>query len=347
MQSYLPRLAVACVFLSIVALPGALCAGGDTEQLIEGAHWKRAKIAVEARLTANPDDASAYYDLSRVALAFDEMEDAARAAEKAVELNKGNADYHAQLATVYATAAEHATVLKQVVLVHKMRREMEAAFAIDPKNIDAMLVQAVFEWQAPAVIGGSRQKSLAVMERLKSISPLWGNLMEARLFQNEDEVRTEKALQAAADVNPAFYRARILLADFYAAGDNPAKWAEAERIAKDALREHPDRAAAYSTLAKLYAAQGRYSELDTLLGEVGKMVPDDLSPSYFAAKVLLDHKRSPERAEAYLRKYLSQAPEALEPKLPASKTLLAIAAERVSTQSVSLRSSGSAAGGSQ
>lgn len=346
MQSYLPRLAVACLLLSIVALP-ASCADRDTEQLIEGAHWKRARAAVEARLNASPKDASAYYDLSRVALAFDDLEQAARAGERAVELNSGSADYHAQLATVYATAAEHATVLKQVVLVHKMRREIEAAFAIEPNNVDAMLVEAVFEWQAPAVIGGSHQKSLAIVDRLKSVSPLWGNLMEARLFQNEDPGRTEKALQSAAGVKPAFYRARILLADFYAATNSPAKWTEAERIAKEALEEHPDRAAAYSTLAKLYATQERYSDLDSLLAQADKHVTDDLSPSYFAAKILLDRNRNPERAEAYLRKYLSQAPEALEPRPDLAKTLLATAAERVATQSVSLPSSYSGAGASQ
>ena len=208
---------------------------------------EKGRLAVEARIKANPRDAGAYYDLSRVALAFEDLEQAEHAGEKAVEMNGSNADYHAQLATVYATAAEHASVLKQVVLVHKMRREIESSLAIDPNNIDALLVDAAFNWQAPAVVGGSRQKSLAIVNRLKAISPLWGNLMEARLFQNEDKGRTEQALQAAANVRPAFYRAQILLADFYAAGSDSAKWPEAERIAKQSLHQFPDRIGAYNT----------------------------------------------------------------------------------------------------
>lgn len=331
MKFCLPRVAAVCLLLSLAALPFPLRAEKETENLIEGTHWKRAKVLVEQRLKANPRDPSANYDLLRVDLAFDELEQAEHAGEKAIELNGGNPDYHAELATVYATAAEHAAVLKQVVLVRKMHHEIEAALAMDPNNVNALLVEAVFDWQAPALVGGGRQKSLAIIDQLRTVSPLWGDLLEARLFQNEDKKRTEATLQAAAGLTPSFYRARILLADFYADGANAAKWAEAEAIAKASLQEHPDRAAAYSTLAKLYAGQGRTGDLDALLVEAEKNVPDDLSPCYFAAKALLNRNRSPARAESYLRKYLSQPPEASEPEPAAARTLLTTAAERVST----------------
>jgi tetratricopeptide (TPR) repeat protein len=233
-----------------------------------------------------------------------------------------------------------------------MHREIDAALAIDPNNVNALLVEAVFDWRAPGVVGGGRQKSLAVINRLKSISPLWSDLVEARLFQDEDRNRTEEALQAAANLTPPFYRARILLADFYASGSDTAEWPEAERIAKECLQEYPDRAGAYTALAKLYAAQGRTSDLNALLSQAEENVPDDLSPFYFAAKILLDRNRDPERAETYLRKYLGQAPEASEPEPSAARTLLATAVERVSasvssSQSVSLRHADPGAGAAQ
>ncbi|HWF48272.1 MAG TPA: hypothetical protein VG168_14780, partial [Bryobacteraceae bacterium] len=127
MTSCAPRLAAACLLLSVAALPIRLFADQQTENLIEGAHWKRAKAVVEKRLQANPNDPSANYDLLRVEMAFENLEQAARAGERAIELNDANADYHAQLATVYANQAERAAVLKQVLLVHKMHREIEAA----------------------------------------------------------------------------------------------------------------------------------------------------------------------------------------------------------------------------
>jgi tetratricopeptide (TPR) repeat protein len=348
----LPRSIVACLMVSFAALPRPLRADKETERLIEGGHWKRARALVENRLKAHPDDASANYDLLRVDLAFGDLEQAARAGEKAIQLNRANADYHAQLATVYANAAERATVLKQVVLVHKMHHEIEAALTIDPNNVNALLVEAVFDWQAPTIVGGGRQKSLAVIDRLKSVSPLWGNLVEARLFQNEDRHRTEQALLVAANLTPPFYRARVFLADFYASGKDASKWPEAERIAKECVQQYPDRVAAYSTLAKLYAEEGRTSDLDALLSEAEKNVPDDLSPCYFAAKILLDRNRDPEHALSYLRKYLSQEPEASEPEPATARTLLAAAAERISAsnsagQTVSLHGANAGAGVSQ
>jgi tetratricopeptide (TPR) repeat protein len=348
----MPFSVLACLLVSFAALPGRLHAEKETERLIEGAHWKRARALVEKRLQSNPNDASANYDLLRVEMAFENLEQAAHAGERAVELNGGDADYHAQLATVYASQAERASILKQVLLVHKMHREIDAALAIDPDNVNALLVEAVFDWQAPAVVGGGRQKSLAVIDHLKSVSPLWSYLVQARLFQNEDRNRTGQALLAAANLTPAFYRARVLLADFYASGSDAEKWPEAERIAKECLQEYPDRAAAYSTLAKLYAEQGRSTDLEGLLSEADKNVPDDLSPCYFAAKVLLDRNLDPERALSYLRKYLTQEPEASEPETVAAKTLLAAAAERVSAsvlsgQAVSLHGGEPIPGGSQ
>lgn len=325
-----PRLAVACLFLCLMALPGSLRADTETEHLIEGAHWKKAKALVEARIKANPNDPSALYDLLRVDLAFDDLEQAEHAGERAVELNGADADYHAQLATVYATAAEHASVLKQVVLVHKMRHEMEAALAIDSKNVNALLVEASFDWQAPVLIGGSREKALAVVDRLRLISPLWGNLLEARFFQSEDRNRTEAALRAAASATPRSYRARVLLADFYASTSNAQKQQEAERIAKESLGEDPDRVGAYNTLAKIYAEQDRMDDLDALLARAETKVPDDLSPFYFAAKALLDRDHDAERCESYLRKYLSQPREASEPEPSAARTLLAVAIEHTS-----------------
>ena len=327
-----PRSIATFLLLCLAASVGHLWADQQTEQLIEGAHWKRARARVEERLKANPNDPSANYDLLRVDMAFGELDQAARAGEKAIELNGTNADYHAQLATVYANEAERATVVKQVVLVHKMHHEIEAALAIDPNNVNALLVEAVFEWQAPSVVGGSRKKSLAIVDHLKSVSPLWGDLLEARLFHSEDRNRAGEALRAAANLVPPVYRARVLLADFYASGSDTTKWPEAERIAQACLHEYPDRVGAYSVLAKLYAAEGRTADLDAVLRDGEKNVPDDLSPYYFAAETLLDRNDKTQRAEDYLRKYLNQAPEASEPELAGARTLLTSAAERTPPQ---------------
>jgi tetratricopeptide (TPR) repeat protein len=322
-----PRCAAACLVLCL--FPAVCSFGADrAEQLMEAAHWKRAKAVVQERLKANANDAQARYELSKIEENFDDIEAAVEPAEQAIALDDRNASYHAQLAEVYALMAEKSGVLKQLSYVHKMRREVDATFAIDPRNVDALLVETAFHWKAPVVVGGGRQKSLKMLDELKSISPLWGSLMEARLFQNEDLHRTQAALEAAANLAPPFYRARVLLADFYIEKLGAPRFADAERLANACIQADPGRAGAWSTLAKIQAETGRYTELETTLANAEKNVPDDLSPYYFAAKILLDKNKEPQRAEQYLRKYLSQPPEGLEPKMPAARVLLATAESR-------------------
>ncbi len=58
----------------------------------------------------------------------------------------------------------------------------------------------------------------------------------------------------------------------------------------------------------------RWPELDALLAEAEKAVPDDVGPHYQAGRVLFQAGTDLERAERYLRKYLTQEPEGSEPR---------------------------------
>ena len=59
--------------------------------------------------------------------------------------------------------------------------------------------------------------------------------------------------------------------------------------------------------------QQRWSELDGILGNAEASIPDDFVPYYIAATALMASKTDLARAERYLRKYLSQEPEAESP----------------------------------
>ncbi len=333
MKLRFPRLAAALSLLCASGIAQTNLTSASISQLIEANHWKRARAAVFVRLRTAPNDAEANYQLSKIDENTNDLEGAALAADTAVKVDPSKAAYHAQAAEVSALLAEKATLLKQVAHIHKMHKELEAAFTIDPKNIDALLVQAGFEWKAPAVVGGGRQKALETISALKAVSPLWGNLMEARLFQDEDLPRTQVALESAVKAAPQFYRARAGLADFYAVKLN--RPVDAERQALELTRSDPKRAAAWITLAKIYGSEARYNELEATLSAAETNVPDDLGADYFAAKALLDRDGDAKRAEQYLRRYLSVPPEAQEPGPAEARQLLALAAARQGTKAMS------------
>jgi len=92
-----------------------------------------------------------------------------------------------------------------------------------------------------------------------------------------------------------------------------------------------DRAAAYNILATLYAQQSRWTDLDALLKDAQHAVPDNAGPYYQAAKTILLTSQGMQfqRAEQYLRTYLSQPPEGGEPSLTGAHWRLALVLEKL------------------
>lgn len=298
------------------------------DKLIEADHWKQARVLVQQRLKASPSDPRAYYWLSKVEENFNNVEAAVDPAEKAISLDDRIADYHAQAAEVYALMAQRGNVLKQVNYIRKMRHEIDLALALDSRNLDALLVSAVFYWKAPSMAGGDRKKALELTNQIVSFNPAWGYLAQARLFQDEDIGRTQKALENAAAAAPANYTAKTSLALFYITKLHAPRPTDSAKLARAAISIDPSRSAAYNILARVYAVEGRYDELDALLAEAEKSNADDLSPYYFAAETLVEEKQEPQRAERYLRRYITQMPEGRAPGLPEARTLLAQAAQK-------------------
>ena len=68
-------------------------------------------------------------------------------------------------------------------------------------------------------------------------------------------------------------------------------------------------------MAAVLAQQERWQELDVVLAESKSRVPDDLGPQFQAGLETLLAGKDPARAERYLRKYLTQEPEAYGTRL--------------------------------
>ena len=106
---------------------------------------------------------------------------------------------------------------------------------------------------------------------------------------------------------------RIALAQFYI--KDHVDWGAAAQNAAAAIKLDSTRADGYSILAAALAAQGKWPELEAVLAEAERNIPDDLTPYYRAAQSAIAEARRPDLADAYLRKYLTQEPEGNEPPL--------------------------------
>ncbi len=291
---------------------------------MEDGHWKRARQLVDVRLRANPSDAFALYLSSKVSASFGNLEKGLASAERSVALEGHNPDYLAQLAEMHARLADRVSIIKQVSFVRQFKKEVESALSANPKHVDAMLVEIMFLSKAPMLAGGDRRRAHALAQELARIDPTWGHLIEARLAEQEkNDANIERALTKAIEAKPTFYPARFYIAKFYCCVSARPRLDAAERHARDMIKLDPGQSGGYDILARVLARQQHWTDLDSILAEAEQKVPDDLSPYYQAAGILVEQGQDFQRAERYLKKYLSQEPEGRQPTVAQSRELLA------------------------
>jgi tetratricopeptide (TPR) repeat protein len=260
-------------------------------------------------------------------MAFGDLAGALPLAEEAVELEGSSALYHYQLAAVCGELADRASFFQKAGWAKRFKQEAEKAAALDPNNGDARFALMEYYRQAPRLMGGDKQKAHQMVEEITKADPARGYLDAAILAQEEKEnTRVEGLYTQALAAGPKNYDVLIGASEFFSS--SPGKTDLAEKYAREALELDPGRAAAYSLLASLYTAEGRWSALHEVLTESEKKAPDDFSPFYQAARTLLTRGADYPRAERYLRKYLTQNPEGEAPSLAEARWQLGLVLEK-------------------
>ena len=321
----------ALALVSLCVSVASTCYGQQTqaEKWIEAGHWKRARAAVEERIHEAPNDPLANFLLSQIRGAFGDRTAPLALAEKAVALDGHTAKYHRQVAEVLGVVAQHSSAFQQLFLARRFRKEIDSALALDPRDVQANRDLLEFYLLAPGIVGGSRREAESVARRIAALDPVEGFLAKARVASARSDAATaEVLLRRAAGVQPPSYRACLALAEFYLAPEH-ANLGAAEAMARELVGLDPGRSDGYSVLAAVYAGRGSWDELDRILAEAVRNVPDDLSPYYRAATQLIARGADFDRAERYLCAYRAQEPEGNRPTIAdADRSLTRVAAAR-------------------
>lgn len=319
MKILCPAARVAAVVLYLhgvaLALDPVKTVPPDPAALMEAGHYKKARAIVEARFRANPNDAESLYLEARVKNAFGAPDEAIKLAERALELNKKSVNYHGALAQLYGDKAQQANFLEQVVFARKVKGHLDEAIALDPKNWKTRDGLIQYYLLAPSIVGGDKEKARQLADAAVQDDPAHGWLMQARIaLQDQDYAKAESAYLSALKADPQSFAATVALGSFYLQ-DAVKKYAMTEKYGRDAIRLDPTRAQGYSLVAAQLIYRGNTgADLDAVLAQGEKADPDDWSPYYFAAKTLIVVGKDFDRAERYLRKYLSQEAEGNAPK---------------------------------
>ncbi len=287
----------------------------DGLNLLEQGHYRQLYAVAQQRLNRDSRDAEALFWMSAIYDAYGEFDRAVDFARRATEAAPKSSEYHCQFADTLGDQALKLGVFGGgVPLARQMRHEIDLSLQLDPSNIRCLKESMGLYEQAPVLVGGSKAKARETLQQIYRINQADGYLAEAALLQMQKRSlpEIEAYLRRAVQANPRFYRALSDLTSILAS-DSYCHYPEAEHFARQAVDADPGRAAAYVYLATIYAHQQRWSDLDAVLAEAQRRVPDNSAPLFSAAVVLLESNTDLPRAERYLRQYLSHEPEAGAP----------------------------------
>lgn len=132
--------------------------------------------AVFLTLVAGPDNAVAesddadHFKLGQMHYAAGEYDAAINSFSMAVNLAPDNSSYHHWLGKSYGMLAQESGLLTAYSLSKKTRLELERAVELDDQNVDALTDLMEYYLQAPAFLGGGKEKADKIRTRLDELN---------------------------------------------------------------------------------------------------------------------------------------------------------------------------------
>ncbi|MEY4686595.1 MAG: hypothetical protein RIR76_618 [Verrucomicrobiota bacterium] len=198
-----------------VVLSGTVLAGtpeqiATARALREAGRPAEAQAAFERLAAAEPRHPEVNYQLGVLAYLRDDTETAVRHLETALAAAPGEARYHYHYGHAQGRSAQKAGVLSKFGHARKCLAAYERAVALAPDV--AEFRESLFEFyrQAPAMVGGGRDKAVAQAEAIKRLDPPRGRVVFATLYVSEGKLAEafapfEEVLQTSPDDYVSLY----------------------------------------------------------------------------------------------------------------------------------------------
>ena len=173
---------------------------------------KRALANAEAYAKANPKNAEAWSLLTRARVVQGKPESAVLAGEKAVSLAPNSATAQFWLGNAYGRRIGEVGMMSKMGMAPKLRDAFEKTIALDPDNLDAREALLQFYLQAPAMIGGGKDKALVQAREIGKRDAARGHLARAQIqLVDKDNAGALKSYEAAYAAKPSDAGVRLAL----------------------------------------------------------------------------------------------------------------------------------------
>lgn len=228
------------LFLILLFLPLSLSAlnPADRTDVIRDLQQGRADHAMavlQPAIESESGDAEAQQLLCRVALQIERWDAAVAACEKAVYLDSASSDNHLWYGRALGEKADRASFIKAYGLAKRVKAEFETAVSLDPRNAEALSDLGDYYTEAPAIVGGGKDKAEGVAGKLDNVDRARAEELRGRIAaSNKDTAAAEQHFRQAIAVAPRPATYWMVLASFYQKQNDLLRMQEAIRAGLEA-----------------------------------------------------------------------------------------------------------------
>jgi tetratricopeptide (TPR) repeat protein len=209
------------LLLILLLLPFAMAALTPEDRMdvirdLQQGHADHALELLQPAASASNRDAEAEQLLCRVALQLERWNDAVAACEKAVALDDNNSNNHLWYGRALGEKADRSSFVKAYGLAKRVKAEFETAVALDPHNAEALSDLGEYYTEAPAIVGGGKDKAAAVASKLDDVDRARAEELRGRIAaSNKDMAAAELHFREAIAAAPRSANYWMVLASFY------------------------------------------------------------------------------------------------------------------------------------
>lgn len=143
----------------------------------------------------------------------------------AIKSDPGNSNAHLWYGLIVGSEAIDQGVVNSLYKRDGIRKELEKALSLNPENTNAYVGLASWYFHVPAVLGGSREKAMQLINRAIAIEP---NYTTARMLKSEFLIEENRTVEARKEL-----RLILKIKEPAIRGDGVNNRAKAESMLKD------------------------------------------------------------------------------------------------------------------
>ena len=242
-------------------------------QLYEKGSFRQAVEILRQEAKASPREGKIRFWLGKAYLKVQDWKAAVAELEKAVELEPSNARYHQWLGRASGERASRAFFTTAYSMAKQVVREFETASRLAPQDLSIRFDLLEYYLQAPAMVGGGRDKAENEARTIAEIDRQKGYTARANIHKKDKQWDKAKAeLIKAADEFPQNAAACEDLADYLFGRHD---YEEALRWSRKALTLNPQ--LNYSRFLRAAAATRLGRDLEAAAEELQALVNGPLS----------------------------------------------------------------------